>query len=129
MQAIFLSGLARFAPWILAGLPVFGGVIYLRHEQAMLRMANADLVAIKAENVRLQAANSENVARLQRLQKDDAAWQSALAMTMQTDDRDTGIADTVLNGIATAPAGRDGPVAPVLAETLAALAGTQDGSR
>ncbi|MCF3945323.1 hypothetical protein AiwAL_04600 [Acidiphilium sp. AL] len=125
MPALILPYLTRFAPWILAALLAIGGVIYVRHLQDALRVANADIVIARTTIARLSAANKQNLATLRRLRSEEAAWRAALTTTMTTDNRDTRFTDGLLNGIAAAPARNDAPVAPVLAATLAAIAKAQ----
>ena len=125
MPALILPYLARFAPWIIAGLLVIGGVIYVRHLQDALHMANADIIVAKTTIDQLRATNKQNLAALRHLQSEAAAWQTALTTTMATDNHDAQFTSGLLNVIAAAPARNDAQVAPVLTATLDAIAKVQ----
>ena len=125
MPALVLPYLTRFVPWILAGLLVAGGAFYIWHLQGALRLAHADIAVAKTTIDQFSATNKQNLATLRQLQSDEAAWQTALTMTMATDNHDTQFTNGLLNVIAAAPARNDAPAAPVLASTLDAIAKAQ----
>ncbi|MDD2877994.1 MAG: hypothetical protein PHT60_13655 [Acidiphilium sp.] len=125
MPALLLPYLTRFLPWIVAGLLVMGGIVYVRHLQDQLTIAHQNVAAAQTTIDRLTATNQQNLVALKRLQAADAAWQAALTSTIASDSGVARFADGMLATVAATPATSDAPVAQVLASTLAAIAKVQ----
>lgn len=129
MSALILSFLGRFAPWIAGGMLILGVALYGWHLHAALHGAEVTLKADRGTISQLEAVNAENRAELRRLAATAAAWQTALTAAETTDARAGRASERILTKIASAPARQDGPVAPVLARTLAAIASAQGGGK
>ncbi|MGC9269013.1 hypothetical protein [Acidiphilium sp.] len=115
----------RFLPWILAGLFVVGGVIYIRHLQDELTIAHQDVAVAEGTINQLRATNQQNLVMLKRLQAENEAWQSTLTTTIASDNKITHFTDGLLATISATPTTENAPVAPVLSATLAAIAKEQ----
>lgn len=127
MPALLFSVLGRFAPWIVAAVLLLGVGLYGWHLHAALRTADAALHVDKGTIAQLEAVNARNRAELARLAATAAAWQVALTTAETSDARAGMVAERLLTTIAGTPAHDDGPVAPVLGGTLAAIARAQRG--
>lgn len=126
MPALLISSLMKFVPWILAGLILIGGIIYVYHLQDALHMANAEVATATATINQLDVTNKQNLLALKTLQARSLAWQTALSSTMDDDARGASFTDELLSEAAVSSAKNDAPVAPVLARTLEAIAVHQE---
>lgn len=129
MQALFLSAIGRYAPWIAGVIVLLCIGLYGWHLHAALRSAQAALHSDKGTISQLEAVNSENQAALAQLTEAAAAWQTALTTASAADRHDSILAQQMLTTVVDAKAHTDAPVAPVLAGTLAAIARAQGGGK
>lgn len=127
MPTLLLSNLIRYVPWIAAGIILVGGAVYVWHLQDTLHAARADMAAQQATIAQLTETNRENLSALKRLQAEDVAWQTTLATTAAQDQSVAVFSDVLARRAAAAPSQDDAAVAPVLAETLGAIAKAQGG--
>jgi hypothetical protein len=119
----------RLLPWLIGSLCVVGCLIYFWYLRDQLKAARVEVLSAQSTITQLSATNRQNLAALQALQAEDAAWQTTLTTTLAGDAQITRFTDGLVQTAATSQTAKDASVAPVLASTLAAIAKAQGGSK
>lgn len=129
MPALLLPWLSRLLPYLIGGLILAGGFLYVRHIENELRIARMEMTAAKTTISSLQAANQQNLTALAKLQKQQAEWDGEMLVVQQDDNNQLSAAQQIDKEINAASPTQNAAAAPVLAETLKAIEKMQAGKK
>ncbi len=122
----FLAPLAtRLVLMLVALITLLGVMIYIWYLRDQVTSARQQLAQSRGTITELAADNRADLAALNQLRAENARWQASLAVAQSKDAMDQRQANAIRRTISAAPVGANGPVAPVLAATLRAIARAQ----
>ena len=122
----FLAPLAtRMVLMLLALVTLLGVFAYIWYLRDQVASAHRQLAQSRGTITALVADNRADMAALNQLRAQSARWRASLATAQSQDAMDRGQANAIRRTISAAPVSANGPVAPVLAATLRAIARAQ----
>ena len=122
----FLAPLAtRLVLMLVALVTILGVVVYIWYLRDQVASARQQLAQSRGTISELVADNQADVTALKQLRAQNVRWQASLVAAQSRDAIDRRQANAIRRTINATPISANGPVAPVLAVTLRAIARAQ----